>query len=121
MPATKGSNRWAAIDMLSDDVLLEIFKIHLEEQTHFFSSRIPIGDDLWFTLVHVCHRWQCLVFASPRSLGLKLLCTSTRPVKKMVDAWPPALPIIIRDKGSFAMAGFGRKHHRRARPARSSV
>ena len=83
------------IDALSDDVLLEIFKIHLEENHSFWSPGIPIHEDLWFTLVHVCHRWRCLVSASPRTLDLKMLCTSNRPVKKMLDAWP-ALPIVIK-------------------------
>jgi hypothetical protein len=94
MPTIRGSERWAAIDALSDDVL-EIFKIHLEGNDFSIFPFIPRGDDLLFTLVHVCHRWQCLVFASPHSVGLKMLCTSTRPVKQMLDAWP-ALPIVIK-------------------------
>ena len=52
--------------------------------------------DGWHDLVHVCHRWRCLVFASPRHLDLRLLCTSRRPVGKSLDIWP-GLPIVVQD------------------------
>jgi hypothetical protein len=51
-------------------------------------------EDTWRTLVHVCKRWRRVVFASPRRLDLRLLCTNRRPVKKMLNIWPP-LPIYI--------------------------
>jgi hypothetical protein len=87
------------IDALSDNVLLEIFKIYVDETQNTIYLRGPIGDDSWFTLVHVCHRWRCLVFASPRYVGLNLLCTNRRPVKEMLDNWP-AFPIAIQTFGS---------------------
>ena len=45
--------------------------------------------------MHACRRWRCLVFASPRHLHLRLLCTHESPVKKALDVWP-GLPIAIR-------------------------
>ena len=81
----------SAINKLSDDVLLVIFHFYLEEAF--------VGDgrayDGWHDLVHVCHRWRSLVFASPRHLDLRLLCTSRRPVGKSLDIWPD-LPIVVQ-------------------------
>jgi hypothetical protein len=42
-------------------------------------------------LVHVCQRWRCVVFDSPRRLDLRLLCIR---LTKAVDIWPE-LPIAI--------------------------
>jgi len=79
------------IDVLPDDVLLETFEFYLgkddAEQIHSSYSY-----DGWQTLVHVCHRWRCIVFASPCRLDLKLYCTRKR--SKMLDIWP-ALPIVV--------------------------
>ena len=52
--------------------------------------------DKWHTLVHMCGRWRCIVFASPRRLDLKLCCPYSRrpPSSKMLDIWP-ALPVVI--------------------------
>ncbi|KAI0290818.1 hypothetical protein BC826DRAFT_970275 [Russula brevipes] len=77
--------RQVTIDVLPDDVLLEIFEIDTASES---ISR-------WHTLVHVCRRWRCVVFASTRRLNLRLLCTSKTPARKMLDIWP-ALPIVIR-------------------------
>jgi hypothetical protein len=48
----------------------------------------------WQSLVHVCQRWRCLVFASPRRLNLQLYCTPRTPARDRLDLWP-ALPLII--------------------------
>ena len=74
-----------SIEILSDDALLEIFEIYLSETQ---------GIDGWHMLVHVCQRWRNIVFASPRRLNLRLLCTQRTPVRKTLDIWP-AFPIII--------------------------
>ena len=76
-----------SIDVIPDDVLLEIFSFYVDET-----------EDLngWHTLVHVCQSWRNVVFASPRRLNLRLLCTNRRPVKEMLHIWPTTLPIIIR-------------------------
>jgi hypothetical protein len=63
------------------------------------------ADDAWHTLVHVCHRWRSIVFASPQRLNLQLLCTAKRPVKKDLDIWPE-LPLVIT-AGFEKMQGVG--------------
>jgi len=80
------------LDVLPDNVLLETFELylgkdHADEWDHSY--------DGWQTLVHVCRRWRCIVFASPRRLDLKLYCTRQRLVNsKTMDIWPE-LPIVI--------------------------
>ncbi len=44
--------------------------------------------------MHVCQKWRNVVFASPHRLNLRLVCADVRPVRKMLDIWPP-LPIVI--------------------------
>ena len=68
---------------LFDDVLLEIFRFYLLNE----SAR-------WFTLAHVCQRWRCLVYASPRHLNLHLICGGYKPPGEMLDKWPE-MPIHI--------------------------
>jgi len=84
----------ATIDSLPDNVLLETFEFYLGKD----DPDEPDEDhnyDGWQTLVHVCHRWRCIVFASPRRLDLKLYCTRQRSVNsKTLDVWP-TLPIVI--------------------------
>jgi len=62
------------IDALPDDVLLETFELYLDKDN---ADEFDGGHDYdgWQTLVHVCRRWRCIVFASPRRLDLKLYCT----------------------------------------------
>jgi len=50
--------------------------------------------DAWHTLVHVCQSWRFVVFASPRRLGLHILCTNGNQVEKNLDIWPQ-LPIVV--------------------------
>jgi hypothetical protein len=69
--------------MLPEEILLEMFAFYV------FGS-----DSNWQTLVHVCRRWRSIVFAAPRRLDLKLLCTSRTPARTTLDIWP-ALPIIV--------------------------
>ena len=71
--------------MLPDVPLLVIFDCYLHE------SR---GMEAWRTLVHVCRKWRNLVFGSPHRLNLRLVCTARRPVREMLEIWPP-LPIVI--------------------------
>jgi hypothetical protein len=77
------------IGTLSNDVLLEIFFFYVDQAKM---------TEQWHTLVHVCQRWRYLVFARPRRLRLRLLCTEKTPVRKMLDVWP-ALPIVIWNSG----------------------
>jgi len=77
---------YATVDILPDEVLLEIFD--------FCVCGID-DDEEWETLAHVCRRWRCIVFASPRRLGLQLVCTAGTRVREMLDIWPP-FPIDLR-------------------------
>jgi len=81
------------IDALPDNVLLETFELYLgKDVPDYIGSH---NYDAWQTLVHVCRRWRCIVFASPRRLDLKLYCTRQRSVNsKTLDIWPE-LPIVI--------------------------
>jgi len=82
------------IDVLPDNVLLEAFEYSLgkDDADEFDYSH---NYDGWQTLVHVCRRWRCIVFASPSRLDLKLYCTRQRSVNsKALDIWP-ALPTVI--------------------------
>jgi hypothetical protein len=72
------------IDVFPDDVLLEIFDLYVDE-----------NPEAWQFLVHVCPRWRSLVFASPRRLNLRIVCTLGTPVRDMPDVWP-ALPLLIQ-------------------------
>jgi hypothetical protein len=45
--------------------------------------------------VHICRRWRQIIFASPRSLNLKILCTNRTPVRKHLGTIWPAFPIVI--------------------------
>ena len=83
---------------LPDDVLLETFELYLGKDVldHISGHNY----DGWQTLVHVCRRWRCIVFASPRRLDLKLRCTHQRSVNsKGLDIWPE-FPIVIVAGGS---------------------
>src|SRR6267142_1264125 len=78
------------IDKLPDDVFLEIF-VYVARSEEVGTRTF---EDRWHTLVHVCKQWRSVVFSSPRRLDLELFCTHRRPVKKLLDIWPP-LPIYI--------------------------
>ena len=82
------------IDALPDDVLLETFEFYLDKDDADEIDK-DYDYDGWQTLVHVCRRWRCIAFASPRRLDLKLYCTRQRSVNsKTLNIWP-ALPIVI--------------------------
>jgi hypothetical protein len=71
----------ATIDDLPGDALLETFHFYLDDKdpNDIYSA------DQWHTLVHVCQRWRSVVFASPRRLDLRLLCSGDRSVRAMLD------------------------------------
>jgi hypothetical protein len=50
--------------------------------------------EAWQSLVHVCRRWRCIVFGSPRRLHLQLVCTLGTRARETLDVWP-ALPLIV--------------------------
>jgi hypothetical protein len=67
-------------EMLSDDILLNIFRHYLAATPHN-----------WPVLVWVCRRWRQIVFASPLGLNLRLYCTYGTPVLKSLDSGQPSL------------------------------
>jgi hypothetical protein len=100
------------IDALPDNVLLETFELYLgKDLPEYITGH---NYDGWQTLVHVCRRWRCIVFASPRRLDLKLYCTRQRLVKsETLNIWPE-LPIVIhandiksKDNVTNIIAGLG--------------
>jgi hypothetical protein len=80
------------IDVLSEDILLSIFKFYMDEDPDTFASKKETIE-VWQTLVHVCRQWRRIVFGSPRSLNLRLVCMDGAPLEK-IDVWPP-LPVVI--------------------------
>ena len=109
----------ATIEALPDNVLLETFELHLgkDDADEVYSNR---NYDGWQTLVHVCHRWRYIVFASPRRLDLRLFCTQQRLVNsKALDNWP-ALHIVIlakdmKSKEDTTNIIAALRHHNRVR------
>lgn len=83
---TLGEVEDLTIELLPDNVLLEIFKVYVNGATR---------TEEWHVLVvHVCCRWRNVVFASPRRLDLRPLCTTRTPVRARLVIWPP-FPIAI--------------------------
>ncbi|KAN0136034.1 hypothetical protein V8E53_006195 [Lactarius tabidus] len=77
------------INMLSDDILLEIFdfcKSNHDRGSRYVTLPEAVWD--WHILVHVCQKWRQVVFASPHRLNLRILCTHGTPVRKNLDIWP---------------------------------
>ena len=85
----KSTRHATTIDMLTDNVLLEVFDLF--RNNHDYASRTVWR---WHLLVHVCQRWRQIVFASPHRLNLQILCTHRTPVRKNLCIWP-VLPIVI--------------------------
>ena len=77
------------IEMLSDDILLNVFRHYLDATPGF-----------WPTLLSVCQRWEQVVSSSPRGLNLRLYCTYGTPVFKALDCWSTIrLPIVLQYGG----------------------
>jgi hypothetical protein len=99
-------NRNAAIEALSENLLLEIFDLCLPKDEHidpwysFYEEDQIYLYDAWYTLVHVCQRWRNVALASPRRLNLRLLCPRRRRVRETLGVWP-AFPIVIWDFPDF--------------------
>ena len=75
------------IDILSDDVLLCIFYFVQFEVNRLWHLT------WWHRLVHVCRRWRSVVFESPNTLDLRIICTPWTPAQ-LLGIWPP-IPIFI--------------------------
>ena len=79
------------IQSVSDEVLLNIFRCFLDVYPRY-----------WPRLVHTCHKWRQIVFASQGALRLRLLCTHGTPVQRGLDCWP-TLPIVVQYGGSLEL------------------
>ena len=77
------------IDVLPDNALLEIF--HFYKDDNFDYNNLAWR---WEMLIQVCRRWRHIVLGSPRRLDLRLVCTRTTPVSRLLDIWPP-FPITV--------------------------
>ena len=82
------------VEVLPDNVLLEIFDLDRLSST----GRSWEHPWQWNRLIHVCQRWRCLIFSSPRRLDLRLFCSNGTPVKETLRFWPE-LPIVMRYGG----------------------
>ena len=86
----------STIDILTDNVLLEIFcfyqALYLSDPDVF---EMPLRD--WRQLMHVCRRWRQIIFESPRRLNLQILCTFNKRFKKSLGIWPD-FPIAIKHR-----------------------
>ena len=109
------------IDVLPDNVLLETFEFYLGKDDPDKNREFDGHDyDGWQTLVHVCRRWRCIVFASPRRLDFKLYCTRERLANSEMLAIWLALPIII-DAGVMQSKEDVTNIHGRTQRSQSSV
>ena len=78
----------ATIERLPNKVLLNIFRYYLDASPRS-----------WPRLVHICRKWRHVVFASQRSLHIRLFCTYGTPVLKSLNCWPD-LPIVVQYGGT---------------------
>jgi hypothetical protein len=84
-------------DTLPDDVLLAVFHHYVNDNAEHLTQR----EEAWQSLVHVCRRWRCIIFGSPRHLNLQLVCQGNTPARDTLDVWP-ALPLIIWCYGDYS-------------------
>jgi hypothetical protein len=82
------------IEMLSEDILLEIFDFY-----RLNAVKQSRGNPWkWHRLAHVCRKWRHVISMSPRRLDLQILCTSGASIERVLGSWP-TLPLIVRFKG----------------------
>ena len=99
--------RVLTIDDLPDDDLLAIFDFYVVKSYQRLGFGMLDGlsirrkTESWQSLVHVCRRWRCLVFASPRRLNLQLYYEPEKSARtrKSLDVWP-ALPLLVKGQVS---------------------
>ncbi len=90
------------IHILDNDSLLNIFYLYRpamldgdENNSARFTGGKPWDRERWwYTLAHVCQRWQNLILGSASYLGVCLVCTIGTPIADML-AHSPTLPLII--------------------------
>ena len=89
------------INILPDEVLLEIFDFYVIMNL-LYGHKAEI--QAWQLLVHVCRRWRNVVYASPRRLNLRLVCTPGTPARTL-DIWPPLALVVRGFMGSESLGG----------------
>jgi hypothetical protein len=103
MPRARTGRQHTSIHILSDNLLLKIFRLYRpvlsDEDDDVVKNRISGGRNWhghrwWYNIAHVCRKWRYLVLESAPSLGLYLVCTYGTPVADMLASSPP-FPIII--------------------------
>jgi hypothetical protein len=92
------------IDVLSDDVLVQIFNFY-RRGFEYHNLSWP-----WDVLVHVCQKWRHIIFTWPHHLDVIVNCQSGRHVAKAPHVWP-GLPIGIwlklhREYGDLVIAAI---------------
>ena len=100
----ENSSHTAAIDILDDDSLLNIFHLYrpfLIGEDDNDEARLFGGFDRWerghwwYKLAHVCQRWRNLILGSASYLRLCLVCTKGTPVADMLAHSSPRLPLVV--------------------------
>jgi hypothetical protein len=88
-------NIWRkTIEMLSDDILLDIFDFYrLDALTR--SGGRPWR---WHRLAHVCQKWRHIISTSPRRLDLRIFCDDRTPID-ILHIWP-TLPLAVSFKAT---------------------
>lgn len=91
------SPNWTVtVDNLPGEVLLEIFDHYRQSFDHRkHSLRVWNNKNGWFKLAHVCHKWRCIVLASPSRLRLLLMFAESTPTRAAVLESLSHLPILV--------------------------
>jgi hypothetical protein len=105
-PTNCDSGLHSPISILNDDVLLNIFILY--GLNFYIGEGDPIRDTYtyiwkchwWYHLAQVSRRWRYIIFASPRELDLRLICTQSVPVAEMLAHSPP-LPLVVSYDDTF--------------------
>ena len=79
LPVVDSGNRTVTINNLPGEILLEIFD-HYGQSSNFY-PRTWCTKNGWFKLVHVCHKWRCVVLASRHRLRLLLVFAESTPTR----------------------------------------
>jgi hypothetical protein len=80
---------YAAIHLLNDDILLDIFKRYRLDYEN--SCDVRLG---WRKLCHVCQRWRHLICESASYLRLDIRCTNGTATLDTLDHLP-TLPLLV--------------------------
>ena len=89
-----GNNWRRTNEVLSDDVLLEIFDFYrLDAMTRSMGRPWK-----WHRLAHVCQKWRHIISTSTRRLDLRILCDNRTPIE-FLRVWP-TFPLAVSFKAT---------------------